>query len=105
MWKILQHRKPDDFIIATGKQYSVKEFINKVLNLLGITYYWKGKGLNEKCYNKNGKLLIRIDKRYFRPNEVDSLKGKPDKIKKILKFQVDDNIDNLIKDMIKYEFV
>ncbi len=105
MWRILQHNKPDDFVIASGKQYSVKEFTNKVLKKLDIRFYWKGKGLNEKCYNyDNGKLLIRIDKRYFRPNEVNSLKGRSDKIKKILKFHVDDNIDNLIKDMIENEF-
>ena len=103
MWKILQHKKPDDFVIATGKQYSVKQFINKVLNQLGIIFYWKGKGFNEKCYI-NGRIIIKIDKRYFRPNEVDSLKGKSDKIKKILKFHVEDNIDNLIKDMIRHEF-
>ena len=77
--------KPDDFVIATGKQYSVKHFINKVLNQLGISFYWKGKGFNEKCYS-NDKILIRIDKRYFRPNEVDSLKGKSDKIKKFSNF-------------------
>ena len=104
MWKILQHKKADDFVIASGKQYTVKEFINKVLKKLSISYIWKGEGLNEKCYNTKGMLLIRIDKKYFRPNEVNSLKGRPYKIKNTLNFNVDSNIDNLIKDMIQYEF-
>ena len=67
-------------------------------------YYYHTRFIfNEKCYI-NGRIIIKIDKRYFRPNEVDSLKGKSDKIKKILKFHVEDNIDNLIKDMIRHEF-
>ena len=103
MWKILQHNKPDDFIIATGKQYTIKNFITKVLNYLKIKHYWEGKNLNEKCYDKNKKLLIRIDKRYFRPNEVDSLRGNASKIKNVLKFKVSSNINLLIQDMVDHE--
>ena len=103
MWKILQHKKADDFVIASGKQHTVKEFINKTLKQLNISFIWKGRGLNEKCYNHEGKIIVRIDKKYFRPNEVNSLKGNASKIKKVLKFHVDNNIDNLIKDMISHE--
>ena len=69
MWKILQLKKPDEFIIATGKQYSIKIFINKVCKKLGLILNWKGKGLNEKAIlKKPNKTIIEIDKKYFRPS-------------------------------------
>ena len=75
MWKILQQKKPDDFVISTGKQYTVKQFINFASKILNYKIVWKGKGLKEKGYNQKGQCIIQIDKRYFRPNEVVSLLG------------------------------
>ena len=77
-WKILQQKKPDDYIIATGVTCSVKEFINKCCKFLKIKIYWSGKKLNEYAYtlrNKKKIILIRIDKSYYRPLEIDYLKG------------------------------
>jgi GDPmannose 4,6-dehydratase len=102
MWKILQYKKPDDFVIATGKQITVKEFINKTVKYLGARLIWRGKGINEIGLI-NGKKSIFIDKRYFRPIEVDSLKGNSNYAKRVLKWKPKKNIDNLIIDMVDYE--
>tara|TARA_B100000989_G_scaffold45826_1_gene29406 strand:- start:7596 stop:8618 length:1023 start_codon:yes stop_codon:yes gene_type:complete len=103
MWKILQLKKPDDFVIATGKQYTVKEFINLTCKELKINITWKGKGLKEVGLNKDGKPIIKIDKKYFRPSEVDSLRGDSTKAKKILKWKPKHSIKDLIKDMLSNE--
>jgi len=103
MWKILQHKKPLDYVIATGKQYSVKEFINLTAKQLKIKIKWIGKGLNEKGYF-NGNAIIEIDKVYFRPTEVNSLKGNFNKAKKILGWRPVISINQLIKEMINAEF-
>lgn len=102
MWKILQYKKPDDFVIATGKQITVKEFINKTVKYLGARLIWRGKGIDEIGL-VNGKKSIFIDKRYFRPIEVDLLKGNSNYAKKVLKWKPKKNIDNLIIDMVDYE--
>jgi len=103
MWKILQLRKPDDFVIATGRQYTVKHFINLVCKKIKIKIRWKGKGLNETAYNEKGDVIIKIDKKYFRPAEVDNLLGDASKAKKILKWKPKVNIHELIEEMISYE--
>jgi GDPmannose 4,6-dehydratase len=102
MWKMLQRKKPDDFVIATGQQYSVKEFINFTAKELGILIKWKGRGVNEKGY-WNNKCIIEIDKQYFRPTEVNSLKGDSSKAKRILGWKPNTSIKSLIKEMIKFE--
>ena len=110
-WKIIQHKKPDDFIIATGKQYSVKFFVEKCLKYLDINIKWSGKGLNEiatitsfdkKKYSnlKENMKIIKIDKKYFRPNEVDNLIGDSTKSKKILFWKAKTSIDTLIEEMM-----
>lgn len=104
MWKILQHKKPSDYVIATGKQYSVKEFINLTAKQLKIKIKWRGKGLREKGY-LNNRIIIEIDKEYFRPTEVYSLKGNYNKAKKILGWRPVISINQLIKEMIDAEFV
>jgi GDPmannose 4,6-dehydratase len=106
MWLILQHNKPDDFVLATGKSYSIRRFVEIVFAKLGIKIIWSGRGLNEKGINKETKEeVILIDKNYFRPNEVNNLRGNYSKAKKILKWkpQISFNqlIDNMIKDEIK----
>ena len=107
-WKILQQRKPDDYIIATGATCSVKEFINKCCKLLKIKIYWAGKKLNEHAYvikNRKKVILIKVDKSYFRPLEVDYLKGDSKKAFKKLKFKPKYNLNSLIKDMITSDLI
>jgi len=103
MWKILQHRKPDDWVISTGKQYSVKQFINLVAKKIQLKIFWKGKGLNEKAYSEKNEPFIEIKKIYFRPAEVDNLRGNSQKARKILKWKPKKNINDLIHDMTEYE--
>ena len=101
MWKMLQQKKPDDFVIATGKQYSVKDFINTAAKELDIKIKWTGKGSNEKGIDsKTNKVIIEIDKKYFRPTEVDALKGNYNKAKKILKWSPKINFKELVKEMV-----
>ena len=102
MWKMLQRKKPDDYVIATGQQYSVKEFVNFTAKELGILIKWKGRGINEKGY-WNNKCIIEIDKKYFRPTEVSSLKGNSAKARRILGWKPRTGIKSLIKEMVNFE--
>jgi GDPmannose 4,6-dehydratase len=103
MWKIMQQKKPDDFVLATGKQYTVKHFANLVMNRLGFKYYWKGKGAKEKCFDYNGKCIIECDKEYIRPLEVDTLLGNATKARRVLKWKPKYNIITLIEEMVAKE--
>jgi len=113
-WKVLQVKKPDDFVIATEKQYSVKYFVERCFEYLGIKIQWSGKGLYEKAkivgFNKKrypklrlNMIVVRISKKYFRTNEVDNLIGNASKAKKILKWKSKTNIKELIKEMVDYD--
>ena len=99
MWLMLQQKKPQDFVIATGKQYTVKEFDNLSAKKLNMPLLWKGNKVNEKAYYRN-RIIIEIDPKYFRPTEVDFLKGNAHKAKKELKWKPNYNIHKLIQDMI-----
>ena len=99
MWLMLQQKKPDDFVIATGSQYTVKEFINITTKKLSMQISWRGVRFKEKAYF-NKKPIIEIDKKYFRPSEVNSLKGNASKAKKILNWKPQYDINSLIDDMI-----
>ena len=102
-WRIMQQKKPKDYVIATGHAYSVKQFVNIAADYLGMKILWSGKGLNEIGYtfNKNKKeILIKIDKKYFRPNEVEYLKGDASKALKDLKFKPKYSFKALVEDMI-----
>ena len=103
MWKILQYKNPEDWVICTGKQYSVKQFVNLVAKYLRLKLIWKGKGLYEKAYLEKKVPIIEIKKEYFRPAEVDTLKGDASKARKFLKWKPSKNINYLIKDMVEYE--
>jgi GDPmannose 4,6-dehydratase len=103
MWKILQQKKPDDFVIATGKQNTVKDFINIVAKELSIKIRWKGKGLKEKAYDENGNSIIECDPTYLRPLEVDTLLGDYRKAKKILKWEPRISMKQLAKEMVQNE--
>ena len=105
MWKILQQKTSDDYVIATGKQYSVKQFINLVAHELDMKIIWKGKGIKEKAYDKiSKKVIVECDKKYFRPLDVNTLLGDATKARRQLKWKPKVNIKELIKDMISEEF-
>ena len=104
MWKILQYKKPDDWVIATNKENTVKNFVNITAKKIGLNISWKGKGLNEKAIDKDtGKVIVNIDKKHFRPSEVDYLKGNYSKARKYLKWKPSISTNQLIDDMINYE--
>lgn len=106
-WKIMQQKNPDDFVIATGTSCTVKDFINKCCKILNIKIFWTEKYLNEYAYiikNNRKVIIIKIDKDYFRPLEVDYLKGDSKAFKK-LKFKPKYNLISLIKDMLKKDLI
>ncbi len=104
MWKILQNKKPGDYIAATGKTHSVREFAELAFKNVGIDLIWKGKGINEKGVCKSSKrIIIEIDKKYFRPSEVDILIGDFSKAKKELKWSPTISFNNLVKEMVEHD--
>ena len=104
MWKMMQQKKPDDYVVATGKTFTIKEFVNRVAKKIGFNLKWSGKGINEKATNiQNKKIIIECKQRYFRPVEVDFLRGDAKKAKKILKWYPKISIDDLIDEMIQQE--
>ena len=105
MWKMMQLKSPDDFVIATGKQYSVKDFVNISAKNIGINIKWVGKGLNEKGIDKKtGKIIVKVGKRYFRPTEVDTLLGDARKAKKILKWKPKITFNQMVKEMVESDY-
>tara|TARA_X000001036_G_C20587344_1_gene769294 strand:+ start:202 stop:1239 length:1038 start_codon:yes stop_codon:yes gene_type:complete len=105
MWKILQNKKPDDFVIATGKQYSVKDFVSIAAKKLNINLIWRGNGLNEVGIDKKtSKTIITINEKYFRPTEVASLKGDYKKAKKVLNWKPKVTFKELVHEMVVSDF-
>ncbi len=102
MWKMMQKKVPKDYVISTGKQYSVKYFLNLVVKELKLKITWKGKGLRE-CGYLNNKKIVLIDKNYFRPTEVESLLGNSNKARKELNWKPSYNLNELVKDMVDQE--
>jgi len=101
-WLMLQQEKPEDFIIATGRQFSVRDFVNAAANEIGIDIQWSGEGIQEKGINrKTGKVIIEVDPAYFRPTEVESLLGDPSKAKEKLGWEPKLTFEDMVKDMIK----
>ena len=104
MWKILQYKKPDDWVIATNKENTVKKFIEISAKKLSIKIKWFGKGINERGIDvKSGKIIINLDKKYLRPTEVEFLKGNYSKARRHLKWKPSISTDKLIDDMINFE--
>ncbi len=103
MWKMLQKKTPSDYVISTGEQYSVKDFVNLVLIELGIKFYWKGKGIKSKCFTREGRCIVQCDKKYLRPLEVDTLQGDSRRARKELNWKPKSNIKKLVKEMVKSE--
>ncbi len=103
MYKILNYKKADDFVISSEKQFSIKEFINLVCKKLNMQIKWRGKGLKEKALDNKNKVIIEVSKKFFRPLDVVYLLGDSSKAKKKLNWKPGKNINPLINDMINYE--
>lgn len=104
MWKMLQIDIPQDFVLATGKTYKVRTFIEMAAKHLGWEIEWKGTGVHEKGYDiETGKLLVEVDPKYFRPSEVDKLIGDPTKAKELLGWEAKIKLDELVERMVKYD--
>ena len=100
-WLILQQEHPEDFVVATGIQYSVREFVEAAGEEIGINIKWKGKGTDEKGYDEQGKCIVAIDERYFRPTEVDNLLGDATKAKKKLGWTPKITFTELVSEMMR----
>ena len=98
---MLQQDKPDDFVLATNKMYSVRQFVEKAFGLKGFQIKWKGEGLDEIGYDSiTGRELIFVSEKYYRPAEVDELLGDATKAKTILGWQPNIELDELVKEMV-----
>lgn len=100
-WLMLQQEQPEDFVIATGVQYSVRDFVDAAAKELGITITWKGEGVDEKGYDQNGRCIVAVDPRYFRPTEVESLLGDASKAKALLGWTPKTTFDELVAEMVR----
>jgi len=101
-WLMLQQEKPEDFVIATGVQYSVRQFVDAAARELGITVRWEGKGVDEKGYDSiSGKCLVQVDPRYFRPTEVETLLGDPTKAREKLGWIPKITFQELVSEMVR----
>ena len=102
MWLMMQKSKADDYVVATNKTYSVKDFINEAVKHYNLRIFWRGKGKNQVAVNKaNNKVIIKIDSKFYRPSEVNFLKGDANKAKKILKWKPKVNFKKLVEIMSK----
>ena len=103
MWLMLQQDEPDDYVIATGEQYSVKDFVNRAAPFFGFKLEWRGEGMDEFGYDlSTSKTVIEVNPRYFRPAEVESLLGDATKAKEKLGWEPKITFDELIEDMVLY---
>jgi GDPmannose 4,6-dehydratase len=100
MWLMLQQKKPKDYVIASGRQYSVRDFVNAVARQLKMQIQWKGKGIREKGYDAKGRCIIEVDKKYYRPTDVHDLLGNPSKAKRELKWKPKMSFKMLVQDMV-----
>jgi GDPmannose 4,6-dehydratase len=103
MWLMLQQESPEDYVIATGQQYSVREFVEKSADYFGMDIVWQGEGLDEIGIDRNtGRVVIKVDDKYFRPAEVESLLGDATKAKEQLGWEPKISFDELVEDMCIY---
>ncbi len=101
MWLMLQQEKPQDFVIATGVQHSVREFLVRCAELLEIELTWQGSGVDEKAYDRDGNVVVRVDPRYFRPAEVETLLGDASKACRELGWKPRTSFDELVREMVE----
>ena len=100
-WLMLQQEKPQDYVIATGQQYSVRDFVKRCATLLELDLTWSGTGVEEKAVDKAGKVVVAVDPRYFRPTEVETLLGDPSKAKRELGWVPRTSFDELVREMVE----
>lgn len=104
MWRILQHDRPDDFVVATGETHSVREFASLAFREAGLELEWHGKGLDEKGVEAGtGRVLVEVDPRYFRPTEVELLLGDPSKAERELGWKRRVSFEDLVRRMVRYD--
>ena len=102
MWMMLQQPEPDDYVLATGSTHTVRSFVEKAFHRVGVTLEWRGEGVEEKGVDtSNGRILVEVDPRYFRPTEVDLLVGDPTKAHEKLGWSHETNFDDLIAEMVR----
>ena len=101
-WLILQQDEPDDYVIATGKQYSVRQFVEAALSEVGVSLIWEGEGVDEKGIDvETGRVLVEVDPRYFRPTEVETLLGDPSKAKQKLGWEAKIPLHDMVSEMVR----
>ncbi|CAG0962895.1 GDPmannose 4,6-dehydratase [Methylophilaceae bacterium] len=103
-WLMLQQEQPEDFVIATGVQYSVRDFVNAAAKELNINIDWQGQGVDEKGYDDKGNCIVQVDPRYFRPTEVETLLGDPTKAKQKLGWAPKISFDELVSEMVREDY-
>lgn len=104
-WLMLQQDKPEDFVIATGTQYSVRHFVELAASELDMKIVWEGEGVNEKGYDADGNCIVEVDPRYFRPTEVETLLGDASKARERLGWVPDISFEELVKEMVVADFL
>jgi GDPmannose 4,6-dehydratase len=104
-WLMLQQDKPDDFVISTGEQYSVRDFVNIAANELGINLEWVGSGVEEKAFDQSGNCIVEVDPRYYRPTEVETLLGDSSKAKKLLGWEPKITFQEMVSEMVQADLI
>jgi GDPmannose 4,6-dehydratase len=106
MWMIVQQNEPDDYVLATGKQHTVRQFVEKAFACVGRDIEWGGSGVKEKGIDvRSGQVLVQVDPRYFRPTEVDRLLGDPSKAHQRLGWQHRTSFDHMVREMVAADLV
>lgn len=102
MWLMLQQEMPGDYVLATGESHTVREFVEEAFDLVGIKIFWRGKGIDEKGYDaESGRVLVEVNPRYFRPTEVELLRGDPSRAEKMLGWKRKVNFKGLVRMMVE----
>merc|ERR1711948_217644 len=104
MWMMLQQEKPDDFVVATNKQYSVRDLVTLCFEMVGRPVVWRGEGLSEEGVDeKSGEVLVKVSPKYFRPTEVETLLGDPTKAREMMGWKPDTSFKELVFEMLEYD--
>lgn len=104
-WLMLQQDKPEDYVIATGQQHSVREFVVRCAKKLGMNIEWRGQGVDEKGYDQNGRCIVEVDPFYFRPTEVETLLGDASKARKELGWEPSITFEEMVDEMIEHDLI